>query len=238
MLTNLIYYVFIPSLAIAVVLVGVQYYLISYRHKGLPRALAEGFSGSNYVLTRGRRHGVSDFFYDIDLSLTDHKHIDAIVDFFVSTIQEIQRRYGKINRLVFIEKDSGPVGSIALLGLLTEKLRISSLVIRTRRRLSVNSIKGDFGDEKRNVVIISDVATSGGGIKSAMEKLEFEGANVLSAIVLVSRMKTENLESLKIPLFCAFNITEKYDLEKEPIKSFIGKKMKNQNYSFELEEAA
>lgn len=239
MLTILFYNVLLPSFVVATVLAGVYFFLSAYRHKALPSALANGFVGSNYVLTRGRKQGVSDFFYDIDDSLTDYKHLDAVLKFYTSSIQEIQRRYGKINRLAFIEKDSGPVGTISILGFLSDKLKISSIIIRPRKRLFVNSVKGNFGEEeKNNIVIISDVATSGGGIKSAIEKLDCEKTKVLGAVVLVSRMKKADMNKLGIPLFYAFHIKEKSDLEKEPIKSYIRKKMKTKGSDPQMAEAA
>ena len=238
MLTILFYNVLLPSFVVATVLAGVYFFLSAYRHKALPIALANGFGGSNYVLTRGRKQGVSDFFYDIDGSLTDYKYLTAVMKFYASSIQEIQRRYGKINRLAFIEKDSGPVGAISLLGFLSDKLKISSIIIRPRRRLLVNSVKGNFGEEENNIVIISDVATSGGGIKSAIEKLDCEKNKVLGAVVLVSRMKKADTDKLGIPLFYAFHINEKSDLEKEPIKSYILKKMKTKGSDTQMAEAA
>ena len=239
MLNILFYNILLPSFIVAMALAGVYFYLSSYRHKALPRALAAGFAGSNYALTRGMKQGVSDFFYDIDKSLTDYRQLDAVLNFYTSSIEEIQKRFGKINRLAFIEKDSGPVGAIAILGFLSNKLKISSIIVRPRRRLLVNSIKGNLDkNAKSNIVIISDAATSGGGIKTAIEKLECENVRILGAVVLVNRMKKSNMDELGIPLFYAFHITEKSDLEKMPIKPYIQKKMKIKNNDPQLSEAA
>jgi len=239
MLTSLFYDVLFPSFLGATILAGVYFYLSSYRYNALPRALAHGFGRSNYVLTRGRKHGVSDFFYDIDESVTDYRHLDAVLQFYASSIQEIQKRHGKIDRLAFIERDSGPVGAISILGFLSDKLKISSIIVRPRRRLPVNSVKGQLDKEcPKHVVIISDVATSGGGINAAIKKLECEKTKVLGAVVLVSRMKKADLDSFGIPLQYAFQINEKSDLERQPMKSFIEKKMESKGSDSQLAEAA
>ena len=239
MLTSLFYTVFLPSLATATALAVVYFFLSSNRHKGLPRALASGFGGSNYVLTRGKMRGVSDFFYDLDDSITDYKLLGSILEFYTSSLQEFQRRYGRIDRLAFLEKDSGPVGAVAILGFLSHKLKISSVIIRQRRRLPINSVKGYLHEKSiNNIVIISDVTTTGGGIEAAIKKLETEKTKVLGAVVLVNRMNEEDMNRLGIPLFYAIHIKEKSELEREPMKSYIERKMKTKGKDCQLPEAA
>jgi orotate phosphoribosyltransferase len=237
MLTDLVLDIFLPSFIFGILFAVIHFYLSSYKHWGLPKALANGFAGSKYVLTRGRKHGISDFFYDIDASLTNHKDLDAILKYYTSSINEIQNSFGRIDKLAFIEKDSGPVGTISLLGVLTRRLKLSSIIIRPRRRLDLNSIKGDLGYKDR-IVILSDIATSGGGIKAAVKKLSSKQAKVIAAVVLVNRMTKEDMEDLALPLYCAFRINEKSDLEKEPIRSFIYKKMEDQSSESQLDRAA
>lgn len=51
-------------------------------------------------------------------------------------------------------------------------------------------------------------------------------------------MKKADMDKLGIPLFYAFHINEKSDLEREPIKSYIRKKMKAKGSDPQMAEAA
>jgi len=240
MLTELFYNVFLPSLLFAVALSGLLYLMTAYRHKDLPRALAEGFAGSNYVLTHGLKgKAVSDFFYDLDLSVTDSRNVKPVLNFFISTIKEVEKREDRIDELAFIEKDSGPIGALTLLGALTEKLGIPSMIVRLRRRLDINSIKG-VNNKKRgeNVVLISDVATSGTSVQSAIDKIEMGGSKVLAVVVVVSRMKREDLERLRVPLYYACQVNDKSDLQRMPMRPFIERKFSVAAPSQETAKAA
>jgi orotate phosphoribosyltransferase len=225
MLNQFLFFVALPLAVAAIIFSILWYYLSSHKYKGLPHALAEGFSGSKYRLTRGVERGTTDFYYDIDLSVTNPVMLQSVVDWYLAAINKIGREYGPINRIAFIEKDSGPVGAIVLTGILVERTKIPAIIVRLRRRLMVNSLKGGEIKAGDRVILVSDVLTSGGGIKNAIQKLRLHKVKVRAAIVLVNRMNSKDIKELEkelaIPLFYAYGITNKGELEQHPIKKFI-----------------
>lgn len=116
------------------------------------------------------------------------------------------------------------------MGLIVQKTGIPAVVVRLRRRLLETSFKGQHSIEKGDVVaLISDVATSGGGIIKAVEKIKTQGAEVPVALVLIKRGGEEldsRLESAGIELFYADEAKEAEDLTKEPMKKFIEAELK------------
>jgi len=203
--------------------------LAQNRYKYLPQALAEGFSGSRYVLTRGEQSGgVSDFFYDIDASITDPSSLKSVVDFYAEKINDINDKQKKADVLAFIEKDSGPVGALLLMSSIVERTKLPAIIVRLRKRLDLNAIKGNGQYTNQNVILISDVATSGGSLKNAITKIEALGANVIGAIVLVSRMEQNSIVTAtqEIDVFSALKVKEKKDLEQEPLAKHVKHIMK------------
>jgi len=211
----------------------------SHKHRDLPRAIAKGLGGSKFLLTRGVGHGTTDFFFDIDLSVTNPLMLKPIVDWYVAVIEKIKNEFGKIDKLAFIEKDSGPVGSILLTGILIDRAKIPGVIVRLRRRLSVNSLKESNVKRGNQVILVSDVLTKGWGIESAVQKLRLCGYQVQAAVVLVSRKEHREIKELedrlKIRIFYAFKATKKEDLERQPLKEFIEEeKYKKRGYQIPL----
>lgn len=238
---------FLVSVVLPVTLGGVLfcilwYSLTSHKYTDFPRALASGLSGSKFLLTRGVEHGITDFFFDIDLSIIDPLMLKPIVDWYIAIIKKIKNELGRIDRIVFIEKDSGPVGSILLAGILIDKVKIPGLIVRLRRRLSLNSLKGREVERGNQVILISDVLTSGGGIENAINNLRSHGVNVQAAVVLVSRRDSREIkeleDKLKTRIFYAFKATRKEDLEREPLKKFIeAEKEKKRGFKIPLDKS-
>ena len=220
-------WVVLPVIMGGILFSTLWYYLSSYKYKDLPRAIAKGYSGSKYLLTRGEDHGTTDFYFDIDLSIANPSMLRPIIDWYVAVIERIKSEYGKIDGIAFMEKDSGPVGSILLAGTLIDKANVPGIIVRLRRRLHLNSLKGAGLKKGDQVILISDVLTSGGGIVNAVTKLRSHGLRVISAVVLVSRKEPDRVRELEekhgIRVFYAFKATQKEDLQQEPVKTFIEK---------------
>gem|GEM_PF-5701082 len=111
------------------------------------------------------------------------------------------------------------------------------MVVRVKRPLDMNSFKGKI--RKGNIVLISDVATSGGSLKEAFEKLASVGAGVKMALVLASRMNEENAKKLGIPLRYALSFENNEELKKNLIdtyvecKTFLKEKEDKENQMFQ-----
>jgi orotate phosphoribosyltransferase len=183
------------------------------------KSLAWGMTRSKYFLTRGESEvSATDFYFDIDVPATDPGLTAQLCDWYAGTVRTIERESGvAIRRLAFIEKDSGPVGAILLTSLLVRETGIPAVVVRNRRRLPVNAFKEKLPFQSGDaIVVISDVATSGTGIRQAIEKLWARGATVPAAIVLVNRGGEKlrlQLAQEKIELFAAIDAETRSDLE-------------------------
>lgn len=148
--------------------------------------LALAVEESTHVMTGGTMGG---YYIDIDLLLTDPSQVRAVGRRYVAEIRTIQRAVGRIDRLVFIERDAGPVGAIGLLGYLSAESGIPSVIVRPRRLL----ISGEIKPLKRigrgmTVVIVTDVVTRGGHIRAVVQTLQRHiGPGPYHAVALVCR---------------------------------------------------
>lgn len=230
MIVQSLFYLMLPVVILTGLFGILWLWLSSYKFRKLPNAIGYGFTGSQYLLTRGRAgRGITDLYYDIDVSITDNKKMSAVADWYLSIIHKIIKNNPAIDRIAFIEKDSGPVGTIMLLGLLVEKCKLPAIIVRLRRRLSINSVKGYEVKKGLNVILASDVITSGGSLKNAIQKLLEVGIHVKAAIFLISRMDDVSINGLEkelgINIDYAWIVKDKSDLEKYPIKTYLSNKL-------------
>ncbi len=153
-------------------------------------------------------HGgkLSDYF-DADLFLSDPKNIDLVLRWFVPELESRRKAVGRIDRLVFVEKEEGPVGALTLKDICTWKTRIPSAVVRPSRRGPAMRVKtlhdelwlrptanykakklpfeANFGPER--VILVSDVSTTGTTIINAVKRIKKSGGEVDAAFVLYDR---------------------------------------------------
>ncbi len=232
MLNNFFILVALPLVIGTALFTIIWLWLSYYKYKEFPEAVINGSTRSKYLLTRGVEKGLTDFFYDLDTAITSHTMVKTIIEWYLSSINEAIKKVGPVERIAFIEKDSGPVGAIILAGTLVEKTKIPAIIVRLRRRLLVNSIKGDEVSERTRAILITDVLTSGGGLRKATHKLRLAGVDVQAAVFLVSRTDSEGVKKLEkelgISLFYALAAKDKKDLEKYRADNLlIKKKRKN-----------
>lgn len=180
---------FIYSLAIIISL-----FLI---YKILPHPLSQyyqiqkhamGMTNSQYMLTRG---GESKKFFDYDY-FTNRDDLKKYSEWIVECISDIKESGVIISRLVFIEKDSGPIGLISMKDHLSLKTNIPSFIVRPKRYpfLPIPSFKGNLPDaQNENCLLISDVSTTGGHLATAIEMIRTEPikGKVTHSIVLLNR---------------------------------------------------
>jgi orotate phosphoribosyltransferase len=175
-------------------------------------SLKVGFGASPWFLTQGRE---SDRYYDLDLVLRDPKATRRVTDWYASAVEDVERRHGRVDRLVFFEKDSGPVGALVLAGALIEKTGVPGMIVRPRRKFQVASVKGACQITKDAVVVlISDVATTGTSMEAALDVLIERGIRPTEAIVYVKRnVATTRLGELGIHLTYGMELAEGAALE-------------------------
>jgi hypothetical protein len=153
--------------------------------------------------------GNADNYFDSDLFLGRPQNIGVTVNWFRNEIQKQRRISGKIDRLVFIEKEEGPVGAVTLKDLFSWETKIPGAVVRPRRKGPALKIKlvhdkasalpnnyeaigQSFRSENaaEHVVLVSDVATTGTTILKAADLIEHAGGRVDAAFVLYDREET------------------------------------------------
>lgn len=179
------------------------------------RILEKGLRSSKYLLVRGKD---SPYYYDIDDELSRKIYTDKVSEWYVLTIKRLKKEL-KVDRLAFIEKESGPIGAILLQALIIQKIGIPGFVIRVRRRVLLAAFKGDYSIGKEDkVLLISDVVTSGGTVIQSIKKIEELRMRVVGVVALVNRGGYEPEEKLK-----EMGIILKYAVGKDMMKEAIEK---------------
>jgi hypothetical protein len=95
--------------------------------------LANAIHQSEDGLTAG---GTSGFYFDMDYLATTAEDIKKLYRWIRDTVGKFRSEV-PIDLLAFVEKDSGPVGAITLLGLLAVELNLPA-IIKTRKRFQQN----------------------------------------------------------------------------------------------------
>lgn len=185
---------------LAVVAVVVISTIVAYRHlraeeiEGVARLFRPGWTPSNANILVGGAKG--DNYYDMDRALSSSG--TAIADWYVEALANIKEETGGIDRIAFIEKDSGPVGALAMKELLVREAEIPAIIIRSRRRVLFACCKGSFQiAEHPLIVVVSDVITTGGTVAKAVKKLKDVGAKVVAVVVIYNRGGEKVLERFK-----------------------------------------
>ena len=175
--------VFLPSLSIGAVMALFVFFLLRQESMAIANLLSLGLGRSKWLLTRG---GAGEYFYDIDKQLADWPNIKNVANLYTEILKQLDAT-DAIDKIAFIEKDSGPVGALSLKGLLILKTKIPGITIRVRKKIFHSAIKGAQIEQGDNVVIVSDVATTGGSIIQATKIIKKVGGNVSAAIVIFHR---------------------------------------------------
>jgi len=204
-----------PAIAVTVVLGIILILSTIYKESQYSRASNIAFSGSTYRFTRGVKEGRTDLFFDLDTSNNNPSSLKYIVDWYATAISNLIQKHGQIDRVAFIEKDSGPVGAITLLSGVLQRINLPAIIVRVRKRLPQNSLKGISGDNVKNVILVTDVFTSGGGIKIAIKKLRKNNINTKAVVFYINRSKEEYFKQVEkeigVPLVYFDTVIKKAD---------------------------
>jgi orotate phosphoribosyltransferase len=151
---------------------------------------------STYVLSSGAASGTyididayyfgNEGDYDFDLQRAQQR-LGEVVELVVPEIIAAASEHS-ITRLAFPEKpDDGPVGTVAMMDLILLASGLEGCVVRPERRLIAARIKGRPIVSGERIMIVSDVATTGGTIARPAACLRELGAVVPAAFVLLDR---------------------------------------------------
>jgi orotate phosphoribosyltransferase len=151
---------------------------------------------STYVLSSGQSSetytDIDAYFlggegdYDFDLQRAQQR-LGELVELIVPEIMDVANEHS-ITRLAFPEKpDDGPVGTLAMMDLILWASQLEGCVVRPDRRLIPARIKGRPVVQGERIMIVSDVATSGGTIARPAACLRELGAVVSVAFVFLDR---------------------------------------------------
>lgn len=154
---------------------------------------------SEWTLSSG---APSNVFFDIDAYMSDPRKIIELTDLISLKIEELIIAGNDFDKIAFIEKVDGTVGLITLFSSIINKINKPSIIIRPKKKLIKNAIKGSISKGER-ILIINDVATSGKTIFDAAEIVWAHGGKTPYAFVVLDRLQggTENLDRKGIKLF-------------------------------------
>lgn len=174
----------ILSSTVLAVFVGISlYFLLRQEENSLTRWLQAGLSHSRWALVGG---GESSVYYDLDKALANPSSAPGIAASYEEMVDDLAREAAPIHKLAFIDKSRGPVGAITLKDLLVKRTGLPAIIVRPRRRLIAATVKGSATRGER-VIVVSDVATSGGTVLEAVDKLERHGLSVAGVVVFLAR---------------------------------------------------
>ena len=178
-----ILHVLFSSAALAL-LVGVTlFFFLRREERSMSAALEAGRSRSRWALVGG---GESPVYYDLDKALANPTTAARVVNLYEEMINDLVNESGPVQRMAFIEKRRGPVGAITLKDLLVQRTGLPAVIVRPRRRINCATVKG-VANSGEKAIVVSDVATSGGTVLEAVDKLESHGIRTVGVAVFLVR---------------------------------------------------
>lgn len=173
--------------------------------------MAHVFQNSEYEATFGGR--LPYYFNASQLILCSPSLINDIVSSISSYIREYLDKYPNA-KICVMEKDSGPIGVLALASSISQAIGSPISVIRPNRDIFGMDVEGAGIKEGDDVILIQDVITSGGQIIEANRVIKGHGAKIISIIVLYDREEPKKIcleqEGIKlISIFSASLVRDK-----------------------------
>lgn len=195
-MNNIIVAMTINIVIAIIVVVGTQMTLkrLAKRQKKMEpatdeRLFALALTCSEYEKTSGGR---LKSYFDTDQALMcDPETLNKVSRFIVGTLKKFPDE-----KICFVEKDSGPIGSLVLSGLISSMTKRPMSIIRTRRDVKAMSVKGSKLTSGDKVVLIQDVVTTGFQVLLAAMTIEKLGAQIVAVVSVLDR-EEEKLEDFK-----------------------------------------
>lgn len=163
---------------------------------------------SEYYFVRGGHGGDYidvDEFYGDKRNLGAERSLDALVEKIAAV-----HATSPLRAVVFVERDSGPVGMIAARHKFAEAVDLPLWTLRPRKRIRKAAIKGGELNPGDCVAIVTDVSTTGGTIGEAARAIMELGGRVAAAISFVDRESgaRETLGQMDIQLESVYSVSE------------------------------
>lgn len=183
--------VWLPAVIFAIIVFFISIEFL--RRERTRMIVSPGLGRSSWITVGGDE---KDFYYDVDKGTSTLEGMHEVSKWYVDNIKELQEN-NKIDYLAFIEREDGPVGAITKKDLISFLSNLPSIIVRPKRRIFYSAIKGEKDISKKNVVVISDVATTGYSIKAANNLIAKRGAKVVAAITIMNRGGKDTIKTFK-----------------------------------------
>jgi len=145
-------------------------------------------------------------FFDADRLICDPESQKALLEETKAKIKLLQEKGMSFDKIAFLDKESGPVGTILLASTLSQHFQKKIIILRPWRKLKLDHIKVKGWIENVNedpikpndtILLIDDVITTGATQKDAIDIVERHRAKVTGIICIFVR-DTKAIENLKI----------------------------------------
>lgn len=178
------------------------------------------FGFSEWITRGGKKE---HYYFNVDKFYSDTNHQVAID--FHNTLAAFVRNVAKgfndlLNNqepvLAYLCQDGGPRGIVQARGVLAERLAYHSVLVYPNRRLLRARVVSDQNTENfptsvqwlldKNVLLLTDTATTGESIARAVSVLRAFGCQPLAAIAVYDRDQgaEESLQTVRVPLYSIF----------------------------------
>lgn len=196
------------ALLMAAVVGLVELVRIAGTHKRLKLEVAwvaaHGIAASVHGLTH--KGGITRYFLNLDYLTTTPDDVRKLSEWYVQAINRLASKT-EAGALAFVEKDSGPVGAITLMGHIVTMTGMPAVTVRLRKRKPVTKLAGkpDIVKELstgKKALVVTDAITSGRTVADTIEAIREFGGQVVGICALLDR-RDESAEYFgNIPVVC------------------------------------
>jgi orotate phosphoribosyltransferase len=135
--------------------------------------------------------GSSGYYFNLDYLTTSPVEARKLTKWYVDEINK-SKANKRIDSIAFIEKDSGPVGAIAIMGNIITETDIPAVIVRLRKRVPFAKITGNPETLKKiqngaKVVVITDMFTTKRTVKDTVDVIQESGAVVVGVYGILDR---------------------------------------------------
>ncbi|MBE0682351.1 MAG: hypothetical protein IH589_10590 [Anaerolineales bacterium] len=176
-------------------------------------------TSSTHTLTH--KGGISKYYFNLDYLTTVPEEVASITNWYVEVVNDFKSS-DDIDGLIFIEKDSGPIGAISLMGGIISQTGLPAVIARLRKRASHAKISGspevlEKLSKGSKVLIITDAITTTRTVKDTMETVNNFGARVVGICTLLDRQPVHKdfVDNVRI----VQGVTEKELVSAEVVKA-------------------
>ncbi len=162
-----------------------------------------------FTLSSGKK---SPFYIDLRILPSFPSVFKQVAEAYIDLIKKEQLQVSMIAGIA--------VGGLPIATLVSYMLGKPMVYVRKPKQHGTKSIIEGVIRDKSNIVLLDDIATTGGSLLQAADKLREAGVNINHAIVLIDREQgaTERLTNAGIKLHAYMNITELFSILKRENK--------------------